>query len=59
MTLAKAKQRANETFLVQALLTIVMYDGLNIFYTLQATSLFFAQNEKNQPVTVSESTTVP
>ncbi len=31
MTLAKAKARANETFIVQAPLTIVTYDHQNIF----------------------------
>jgi len=36
MTLAKAKARANETFIVQAALTIVIYDHQNIFM-VQAT----------------------
>ncbi len=31
MKLAKAKARANETFIVQASLTIVTYDRKNIF----------------------------
>ncbi len=30
-TLAKAKSKANKTFIVQASLTIVPYDGQNIF----------------------------
>ncbi len=36
MTLAKAKARANQTFIVLALLTIVTYDRQNIFI-VQAT----------------------
>jgi hypothetical protein len=36
MTLAKAKARANETFIVQASLMIVTYDHQNIFI-VQAT----------------------
>jgi hypothetical protein len=36
MTLAKAKARANETFIVQTSLTIVTYDHQNIFI-VQAT----------------------
>jgi hypothetical protein len=36
MTLAKAKARANETFIVQVSLTIVTYDHQNIFI-IQAT----------------------
>ncbi len=38
MTLAKAKARANETFIVQASLTIVTSDCQNIFI-VQATGL--------------------
>jgi hypothetical protein len=38
MTLAKAKARANETFIVQASLTIIMYGCQNIFI-IQATEL--------------------
>ncbi len=36
MTLAKAKAKTNETFIVQASLTIVTYDHLNMFI-VQAT----------------------
>jgi hypothetical protein len=36
MTLAKAKAKANETFIVQASLTIVTYDCQNMFI-VQAT----------------------
>ena len=36
MTLAKAKAKTNETFIVQASLTIVTYDGQNMFI-VQAT----------------------
>ncbi len=38
MILAKAKARANETFIVQVSLTIVTYDHQNIFI-VQATGL--------------------
>ncbi len=33
MTVAKAKARANKTFIVQASLTIITYDHQNIFYS--------------------------
>ncbi len=36
MTLAKAKAKTNETFIVQALLTIITYDLQNMF-KVQAT----------------------
>jgi len=38
MTLAKAKAKTNETFIVQASLTIVTYDRQNMFI-VQATGL--------------------
>ncbi len=38
MALAKAKTRANKTFIVQASLTIIAYDHKNIFIT-QATGV--------------------
>ncbi len=47
MTLAKAKARANETFIVQAPLTIVTYDCQNIFIE-QATSLLKLLNSFQQ-----------
>jgi hypothetical protein len=39
MTLAKAKARANKTFIVQASLAIITYDHQNIFI-VEATGLF-------------------
>ncbi len=39
MTLAKAKANTNETFIVQASLTIVFYDRQNIFIA-QATGVY-------------------
>ncbi len=38
MTLAKAKAKTNETFIVQASLTIITYDHKNVFI-VQATDL--------------------
>ncbi len=38
MTLAEAKARANETFIVQVPLTIVTYDQQNIFIVLATSS---------------------
>ncbi len=40
MTLAKAKAETNETFIVQASLTIVTYDRQNMFI-VQATGVNF------------------
>ncbi len=40
MTLAKAKEKTNETFMVQASLTIVTYDRQNMFI-VQATGAVF------------------
>jgi hypothetical protein len=42
MTLAKAKAKTNETFIVQASLTIVTYDRKNIFI-VQATEYHYAE----------------
>jgi len=41
MTLAKAKERANKTFIVQASITIVTYDCQNI-HIVQATGRWSA-----------------
>ncbi len=49
MTLAKAKAKTNETFIVQASLTIVTYDRQNIFI-VQAT----AMSKKELPKLSSE-----
>jgi hypothetical protein len=46
MTLPKAKARANETFIVQAELMIITYDGQNNFI-VQATSLIFVDKIAN------------
>ncbi len=42
MTLAKAKAKTNETFIVQASLTIVTYNRKNMFIE-QATGLIFTK----------------
>jgi hypothetical protein len=47
MTLAKAKAKTNETFIVQASLTIVTYDRQNIFI-VQAIAKCYSANEKNE-----------
>jgi hypothetical protein len=45
MTLAKAKSKTNETFIVQVSLTIVTYDHKNMFI-VQATG-FYDSNEES------------
>jgi hypothetical protein len=56
MTLAKAKAKTNETFIVQASLTIVTYDRQNMFIVQAIVNIFitlyFLFNLQMDPVSL-------
>jgi len=55
-TLAKAKAKTNETFIVQASLTIVTYDRKNMFIVQATGIVLFVQQQMSMDNTMAKNT---